>query len=413
MKIESTTGLPGSPGSGPGEFSSHARPRLESIDLLRGLVMVIMALDHVRDFFTGAKFDPTDLAQTNAAYFLTRWITHFCAPVFVFLAGTGAYLSSTRGKTKPQLSWFLVTRGLWLIFLEMTVVHFGWSYNWSLQYCGGAVIWALGWSMCVLAALIHFPLSVVTGFGVAMIAFHNLMDGMSHQTMMLPSWLWKILHAGGRIQVLPGYEFSASYPLIPWIGVMAAGYGFGAIVLRESNSRRKWLLRLGFSLTAIFFLLRSGNFYGDPQPWSPQNQTLLSVFSFLNCTKYPPSLLYLLMTLGPALVVLALLDRGIGPVARPLVIFGRVPLFYYLLHLPLIHGAAILFAYARHGRAEWLFENPWIVDRLGILDKPGDYGYGLPMVYAVWLGIVLLLYPVCRWFASVKQRSRAAWLSYF
>ena len=392
--------------------ASNTRPRLESIDFLRGLVMVVMALDHVRDFFTGAKFDPTDLTQTNAAYFLTRWITHFCAPVFVFLAGTSAYLSSTRGKTKSQLSVFLLTRGLWLVVLELTVVHFGWSFNWSLHYSGGAVIWALGWSMCALAGLIYLPVWAVTAFGIIMIAFHNLLDGIGTQAFADLGWLWQILHHGGAIQLLPGYQFTAAYPLIPWIGVMAAGYGFGTLLLREEGSRRKWFLGLGTGLMVSFVLLRATNLYGDAQLWSSQKQGVFTLFSFLNCTKYPPSLLYLLMTLGPAIALLALIDRGVGVIGRPFILFGRVPLFYYLIHLPLLHGAAVLFAYVRHGRAQWLFENPWVVDSLQILDKPSDYGYGLPVVYAVWLMIVLILFPACRWFAGVKQRSRAAWLSY-
>ena len=413
MNTESPSSVSTSSGHESSGSSTTIRPRLDSIDLLRGLVMVIMALDHVRDFFSNAKFDPTDLANTNAAYFLTRWITHFCAPVFVFLAGTGAYLSSTRGKTRSQLSWFLLTRGLWLVLLELTVVHFGWSFNWSFRYSGGAVIWALGWSMCALAGLIYLPVWAVTTFGVTMIALHNLLDGVTASAWTGPRWFWQILHAGGPIQLPQGFEFSASYPLIPWIGVMAAGYGFGTLLLRESCSRRKWFLSLGAGLSLAFILLRASNFYGDAVVWSPQKQGLFTLFSFLNCTKYPPSLLYLLMTLGPAIFVLGLLDRGVGAIGRPLVIFGRVPLFYYLIHLPLIHGAAVLFAYFRHGRAQWLFENPWVAERLQTLDKPVDYGYELPVVYAVWVVAVLILFPLCRWFAEVKKRSRAAWLSYF
>ena len=375
--------------------------------------MVIMALDHTRDFFSkDLAFDPTDLGRTFPALFLTRWITHYCAPVFIFLAGTGAFLSTGRGKSRGELSRFLLTRGLWLVLLELTWVRcLGWQFNFDLHFTFGAVIWAIGWSMVALAVLVFLPLRWVTAFGILMIASHNLFDSVKPESWGSLGWLWKILHSGGMILPAKGYRFSAGYPLVPWIGVMAAGYGFGSLLLREPVERRRWLFGLGATLTLLFILLRAINLYGDPRPWSGQKNSLFTLFSFMNCHKYPPSLLYLLMTLGPALLVLAALDRGMFGWLKPLLVFGRVPLFYYLLHLPLIHGLAVLASYWAYGRADWWFANPPEGPDAPIL-RPADYGYGLPVVYLVWIGVVLVLYPVCRWFAGVKRRRHDPWLSY-
>src|SRR5213596_173936 len=366
--------------------SGPVRPRLDSVDTLRGLVMVIMALDHTRDSFSkDLAFDPSDLDKTYPALFLTRWITHFCGPVFIFLAGTGAFLSSTRGKSRTELSWFLLTRGLWLVFLELTWVRcLGWQFNFDFHFAMGIVIWAIGWSMVALSGLVFLPLRWVTTFGILMIASHNLFDYVKPESWGSLGWFWKILHSGGIIVPVDGYRFAAGYPLIPWIGVMAAGYGFGALLLREPIERRKWLLGLGALLTALFILLRAINVYGDPGSWSGQKNTLFTLFSFLNCHKYPPSLLYLLMTLGPALLALALLDRGTPRWLKPVLVFGRVPLFYYLLHLPLIHGLAVVTSYLHYGQATWWFATPDAP-----VARPSDCGYSLPVVYLVWLGVVL------------------------
>ncbi|HEV2863368.1 MAG TPA: heparan-alpha-glucosaminide N-acetyltransferase domain-containing protein [Pyrinomonadaceae bacterium] len=390
-----------------------ARARLQSVDLLRGVVMVIMALDHARDFFhrDALLFDPTDLSKTNAALFITRWVTHFCAPVFVFLAGTGAFLSTSRGKTKGELARFLLTRGLWLILLEMTVVRSGWFFNFDLSLLFGQVIWALGWSMIALAGLIYLPVWAIAAFGLVMIAAHNLLDPVTSKSLGPLGWLWTVLHQGGPIFPRPGMVFFVAYPLVPWVGVMAAGYAFGRVLLLEPARRRRLLLWLGSGAVALFVVLRAVNVYGDPAPWKTQDNWAFTFFSFINTQKYPPSLLYLLMTLGPALVFLALFDRSAsGKLARPFVVFGRVPLFYYLLHLPLIHGAACLFALAKYGRAGWLFQN-WPPPG-SPPTYPTDYGYPLWVVYAVWLGAVLALYPLCLWFSRLKQRRRDAWLSY-
>ena len=390
-----------------------ARSRLDSVDFLRGLVMVIMALDHTRHFFSkDLSFDPTDLDKTYPALFLARWITHYCAPVFMFLAGTGAFLSTTRGKSRGELSWFLLTRGLWLVVLELTWVRsLGWQFNFDYHFSMGIVIWAIGWSMVVLAGLVWLPLRWIVTFGLVMIAGHNLFDFLQPEAFGSFAWLWKILHSGGVIMPSEGYRFAAGYPLIPWMGVMAAGYGFGSLLTRDAAERRRWLVGLGGSMVALFIMARWINVYGDPDPWSAQRNGVFTVFSFLNCHKYPPSLLYLLMTLGPALLVLALMDGGTPRWIEPVQVFGRVPMFYYLIHLPVIHGLAVAAAYVQFGQAGWFFANPPADPNTPSLIPPG-YGFGLPAVYAIWIGVVVALYPACRWFANLKRRRHEPWLSY-
>lgn len=332
----------------PGEPYLHAaapRARIDAVDLLRGIVMVIMLLDHTRDFthWGALQFDPTDLTRTSAALFLTRWVTHFCAPIFVFLAGTSAYLQLSRGKTRAQLSRFLWTRGLWLILLEFTVVRFGVFFNLDYSFLGVAqVIWVLGWSMIVLAGLIYFPLKVVGGFGVAMVLLHNLLDPIQvaqwqGPTSAVPdaaSKLWMVLHQQGAFPVagFPSPIVYVLYPLIPWVGVMAAGYAFGTVYDIDPERRRAILLRLGLGLATAFLVLRALNFYGDPSRWSVQKSALFTALSFLNVTKYPPSLLFLLMTLGPAMLALWWYERPVrNAIAGALIVFGRVPLFFYIL----------------------------------------------------------------------------------
>ena len=398
--------MPDNPGERPA-----GRARLDSVDLLRGLVMVVMALDHTRDFFHCSgfyfNFDPTDLSRTYTALFVTRWVTHFCAPVFIFLAGTGAFLSASRGKSKSELSRFLFTRGLWLVLLELTFLRVAWFFDFILLAQPVQVIWCLGWSMVALSVLIYLPLWTITAFGVSMIGVHNLFDGIQAQSLGSFGWLWKVFHEGGLMQPTPWSGIFVAYPLIPWIGVMAAGYGFGRLLLLERGTRRRWLFALGGTLILMFIILRAINRYGDPTPWSEQKSGLFTFFSFINPYKYPPSLLFLLMTLGPAIVALALFDRDWGRLPRPLIVFGRVPLFFYLLHVPLIHALAVAFAYIRYGQATWLFKLPDFPPP----PVPQGYGYSLPVVYCVWIGVILMLYPVCRWYAGVKRR-RGGRLSY-
>jgi uncharacterized membrane protein len=381
-------------------------PRLDSVDLLRGLVMVIMALDHARHFFTIVRFSPVNLDETTVVHFFTRWVTHVCAPMFVFLAGTGAFLYRTRGHSKRELAWFLFSRGIWLVVLELTVMRMGWQFSFDYSYAVGQTIWAIGWSMVILSGLVFLPISVTTAFGLVMIAGHNAFDYVRPKMFGDYAWLWKILHTGGRVQIFDNYTLSAMYPLIPWIGVMAAGYGFGAILQQETSRRRRTLLWLGGGITAAFVILRWLNMYGDPKPWLTYDSALFTLMSFLNCDKYPPSLLFLLMTVGPAIAALALFEKARGPFAQFFITFGRVPLFFYVLHIFLLHGLAVLAAWVTIGGPGTL------VGSTKPLELPEGYGFGLPGVYFAWIGVVLLLYPVCKWYANVKRRSRNILLSY-
>jgi uncharacterized membrane protein len=388
---------------------SSTKLRLESIDLLRGIVMIIMALDHVRDFFMPTNFAPTDLDQTWAALFFTRWITHFCAPVFVFLAGTSAYLMWAKGKSPAALSKFLLTRGIWLVFLEITVVRFGWLLNLNFQDTTLQVIWAIGWSMVTLAALVHLPLWLIATFGFANVFLHNLLDKVVVDNPGLTKVLWTILHKEGSIDLSANTHFYVAYPLIPWIGVIALGYVFGQVFSQSATDRYKTLLYIGLATIATFVILRFTNLYGDPDSWEVQKNGLYTFLSFINCAKYPPSLLYLLMTLGPAITLLAFLERPLGAITTPFITFGRVPLFYYILHLPLIRGLAFINGYWQLGHFQWKLL-PW--EAPANIPIPPEYGYNLPGVYIVWISIILILWPGCRWFAAVKQRSRNPWLSY-
>ncbi len=381
------------------------RVRVESVDVVRGVIMIIMALDHTRDFFGIPGQNPTDLANASAALFLTRWITHFCAPVFFLLTGTGAYLSLRR-KSPSELSRFLFTRGLWLIFLEVVVVRcFAYQFNFDYRVTMLLVIWALGWSMITLSALVRLPGSVVTAIGAVIIAGHNLLDSVQSANP-----LWSILHSPGFVLNTPAHVVFVGYPLIPWIGVTAVGYGLGQVYSWDAERRRAFLLRLGFALSAAFLVIRGINIYGDPSRWMPQKTAVFTVLSFLNTTKYPPSLLFLLMTLGPAMIFLSSVDRGTPRVLRPALVIGKVPLFYYILHFALIHLLAVVVCYLRYGSAHWMFESP----DLGHypFSAPPGWGFSLPVVYLTWAFVVVAMYPLCRWFAALKQRRSDAWLSY-
>ncbi|MGB6384958.1 MAG: heparan-alpha-glucosaminide N-acetyltransferase domain-containing protein [Terriglobales bacterium] len=384
------------------------RVRIESIDVVRGVIMILMAIDHTRDFFGVPGVNPTDLASTTVPLFFTRWITHFCAPGFFLLTGTGAYLS-LRKKSKPELSWFLFTRGLWLIFLELVVTRgFGWQFNFDYHVTMLFILWALGWAMIVLSVLIYLPTYVVATFGVVMIATHNLLDSVQSSNP-----LWTILHSPNFIVNHPGHIVFVPYALIPWVGVTAVGYSLGQIYANSwpSARRKAFLLPVGIGLTVGFFILRAVNLYGDPRRWATQKSAAFTALSFLNTTKYPPSLLFLLMTLGPALLFLWAVDARTPRWLRQALIIGKVPMFYYLLHIPLIHLIAIAVCYARYGHVHWMFESPSI-GQFPITPPPG-WGFSLPIIYLVWACVVLMLYPLCRWFAGLKQRRSDAWLSYF
>jgi len=379
--------------------------RIDSVDLLRGIVMIVMALDHTRDFFGVPGVSPTNLAQTTAPLFFTRWITHLCAPVFFLLTGTGASLSLAR-RSRAGLSRFLVTRGLWIVVLELTLLRcFGYQFNIDYHVTLLVVLWALGWAMVALAGLVWLPAWAILTIGLVLIAGHNLLDGVRSTNA-----LWIVLHAQNFVVNRPGFVVFVAYPLIPWIGVTAVGYALGQVYRWPAERRVQFLWRVGWALTIAFVLLRTLNVYGDPVPWRPQPSSVTSVIAFLNVTKYPPSLLFLLMTIGPALMLLALLERRTAAWLAPALTFGRVPLFYFLLHLPLIHLVAVVFCLARYGTAHWMFESPDLANYP--FTPPPGWGYSLPVVYVIWIGVVLALYPACRWFAAVKQRSTSARLSY-
>jgi uncharacterized membrane protein len=383
--------------------------------------MVIMMLDHTRDFVHNAQFDPLDLSQTNVALFFTRWITHFCAPVFVFLAGTGAYLQLSRGKSKPELSRFLVTRGIWLIVLELTLVRLGVTFSFDVRMLAFLqVIWVIGVSMIVLGALIYLPVKVVGAFGLAMIALHNLLDGFRVTGWRGPDTpvpgpgakLWMLLHQAFEpfpIVGFPSPVVIVIYPLVPWIGVMAAGYAFGRLYELDAQRRRRLLLIIGGTATALFVLMRAIDVYGDPAGRSTEKNALLTFLSFLNTTKYPPSLLFLLMTLGPAILALAAFERGHGKgrLREFFVTFGRVPLFFYLLQWPTAHLISLGLHLAFGKPTAWLFQTP--IDWVNGLPAKG---FNLGVVYLCWIAGVLLLYPLCKWFAALKQRRKDWWLSY-
>ncbi|MDB5350764.1 MAG: hypothetical protein JWN86_2011 [Planctomycetota bacterium] len=386
--------------------ATKARPRLESVDMLRGLVMVIMVLDHVREFFGHININPVDLSRTTAPLFFTRWITHVCAPVFVFLAGTGAYLAGSRGRPRSAQARFLFTRGLWLVFLEFTAVRLGMTFDLTFQFVPLTVIWVIGVSMMILAGLIYLPTPAIGVLGVAMIAGHNAFDGVKPESWGPFADVWRLLHQLGPLRfTIAGRTILVLYPLIPWIGVMAAGFAFGSLLkIPRVSLRRGVLLSLGLTMTAAFVALRWSNLYGDPRPWTSQPRgPEFTILSFLNCQKYPPSLQFLLMTLGPAIAMLAVFDRGAGRIGRPLVTLGRVPLFFYLLQWYLIHILAIAVDWCTGQPYAWLLHN-------GPFNAPEGYGYSLPVVYGMWVATLLLLYPLCRWFSGVKSRRRLGFL---
>jgi uncharacterized membrane protein len=384
--------------------------RLRSLDIIRGAVMVLMALDHVR-VFAGVP-----AGSQTAALFLTRWVTNFCAPAFVFLAGTGAFLYSGKLRSKGELSRYLLVRGALLVFLDMTVCRLSWTFNLDFyNYNDANVLWAIGWSMIALAGLIHLPLRVIAAFGLVVIAGHNVTDfwhdqllGAARGSGFAP--LLQLLYFGGEFRWFgTGPNLVILYSIIPWVGVIAAGYAFGAVMTLDPARRRSLCLSIGIGATVLFLVLRAFNIYGNPWPWSGEKGFVPGVLSFLGTNKYPASLQFLLMTLGPVIALIPLLESAAGWLATHLVTFGRVPLFYYLIHIPFIHATALLIALVRTPAAvSWLFEN----HPLRVSPAPDGYRYSLPLLYAVTLLVVCTLYFPCRWYADLKARRRDSWLTY-
>jgi uncharacterized membrane protein len=400
----------------PAEPRPSADARIASVDLVRGVAMVVMAIDHVR------VYSGIPAGGPEPAVFFTRWVTHFCAPAFVFLAGTSAFLY---GRRHPDLSRFLLTRGAWLVLLELTVLRAEWTFNFDFaHYEMAGVIWVIGWSMILLAGLVKLPLSAVGAFGLAVIAGHNLID--PYLSRLIPSLaedrfsgLWKILYVGffaGPVRSgAGGPDLIVLYSIVPWVGVMAAGYAFGKVFTLEPARRDRVCLAVGLGATALFAVLRGFNLYGDPRPWAVASAgaagppPMPALLAFLNTTKYPASLDFLLMTLGPTVALIPLLERARGPLAGWIAVFGRVPFFFYVLHIPLIHALALAVSAARLGHVSpWLFAN----HPMGNPPPPEGYAWGLPLLYAVWAVAVAILYVPCRWFAGVKARRKEWWLSY-
>ncbi|AHG89226.1 protein of unknown function DUF1624 [Gemmatirosa kalamazoonensis] len=383
-------------------------PRVHSVDVLRGVVMVLMALDHVRDYFGDAAASPTNLATATLPLFYTRWVTHICAPTFFLLTGTSAYLSARRRGT-TGLARHLVTRGLWLIVLDLVILRcLGWQFNVDFRVTLLLVLWALGWSMITLAAFVRRP-ALAGIFGVVVIAGHNLLDRVDPASLGAAAPLWLVLHRPGLLAGPPHFVLVA-YPLVPWVGVTAAGYALGQIFDWDAARRRAFLLRSGIGLTIAFLALRASNVYGDPAPWSAQRSAAYTVASFLNVTKYPPSLLFLLMTIGVALLVLRAVDARVPRWLRPAEVVGRVPMFYFAMHVVLIHLLVVLALAVRYGAVHWAFESP-TPDRFPFTQPPG-WPIALPGVYAVWALVVVALWPLCRWYAALRERRRGWWTGY-
>jgi uncharacterized membrane protein len=386
--------------------------RVGSIDLLRGTVMIVMALDHVRDYFHYGAFlySPTDLSRTSVPLFLTRWITHFCAPVFVFLAGISARLYGMK-RSRQELSFFLFTRGAWLVFVELFILSLFRTFNPSYPFFNLQVIWAIGICMIVLSALIYMSRRQILSIGLVLIVAHNLLDPVHLPGTGAASFLWSVLHDPGAF-TFGHFTLSVKYPVLPWIGIMSVGYFMGDwyAPVCDQTRRRLILFLLGYGAVAVFIILRFSNWYGDAAPWSVQKNAVFSVLSFLNVTKYPPSLLYTLMTLGPALIFLAFTEGRLNAWTSKIALFGRVAMFYYLAHILLIHLLALAAAVISGYR--------WsdMVLSVGVDDTPGlkGYGFDLWVVYGVWIGLILILYPLCKWFDRYKRAHQATqwWLSY-
>lgn len=386
--------------------------RIESLDILRGLAMVIMALDHVRDYFHYGSFfiDPTNLDTTTPFLFFTRFITHNCAPAFIFLAGTSAFLFGSN-KPKPVLAKFLFTRGLWLVFLEVAVNNLIWTFDITYSVLIFQVIWAIGMSMIALSAIIYLPKKIILILGLVVLAGHNLLDGIVMEGESLKSIIWYILHQRVRLMSSPDQMISLVYPIIPWIGLMALGYCFGSLYKRDFDPimRKKWLLGLGFGAIALFYVIRGLNVYGDLQPWLVQKNLTYTIMSFFNVTKYPPSLDYLLITIGPAMLFLYVIENVKNRFTDFLLVFGRVPLFYYFLHMIVIHSFAV-FLMMILGE-NWhnmiltvdVFQNAKLI----------TYGYPLFVVYIIWIIIVLLLFAPSKMYMNYKAKNKQKWwLSY-
>jgi uncharacterized membrane protein len=386
--------------------------RIYSIDILRGAVMIIMALDHVRDYFhqTASIDSPTNLLTTTPLLFFTRWITHFCAPTFVFLAGISAYLSGQKKTTKDQ-SVFLLKRGLWLIFIEVAIVTLGWTFDPLYHVLILQVIWAIGISMIILGLMVWLPVNVVLICGVLIICFHNLLDYAEVSRNGQVGIFWDLMHHGNfeAINFAPHHIFLLIYPFLPWTGIMLLGYGMGKIFTNSFSPkrRRKILFITGSVFFLVFFILRSYNHYGDPVHWGMQRTQLFSWLSFINLSKYPPSLDYIALTIGVAMIILGLLDRVSGNSFTFVKVFGRVPFFFYIAHIYLIHSLTVILFFV-----QGYSEKEMAPQHAPFYFRPDQFGFGLAGVYLIWLAVILILFPFCKWYDDYKTTHKKWWLSY-
>jgi uncharacterized membrane protein len=384
--------------------------RVGSIDLLRGLVMIIMALDHTRDYLHLSAWteDPLNLATTSPLLFFTRWITHFCAPVFVFLAGTSIFFQSTR-KTKKELSLFLLKRGFWLVLVEILIINFAFTFDITYSTIGLQTIWAIGISMMIFGVVIWLPFKVILAVGILIVAGHNSLDFYEAGHTGDYSFVYSLLHRPGIYPINETHGILVLYPFLSWVGLIMIGYCFGNLFMRyEGVARRKLLVKSGVALIVFFIILRATNMYGDPTEWATQQTPFYTVLSFINVSKYPPSLLYMCITIGPALLFLAAAEGARNSLSRMITIYGRVPFLYYVLHFFLLHIVTAIFFFAS---GHTMADTNALADDFPKFIIPGQ-GYSLLVVYAVWLAVVALLYPVCKWFSEYKQKQKQWWLSY-
>jgi len=393
------------------KIASKSNPqfeRIESLDFLRGVVMILMALDHIRMYFALGTWyaEPTDLATTTPLLFFTRWITHFCAPVFLFLAGTSVFLYGMKKNNRKETAWFLFTRGIWLVFVELVIVNFAWTFDITYSFRLLQVIWAIGISMIALSSLIFLPATWIFTIGMILVFGHNLLDPITVQGASLKDLVWYTLHQPGTV-FIGGSLINFVYPVLPWIGLMALGYVFGTLYKNHfpAERRQQWLLRLGIAATLLFIALRVLNGYGEPREWDVHTSPVFTLLSFLNTTKYPPSLHFLLMTMGPALIFLSLLERYPNRLPAPVTVFGRVPFFFYVLHLYVIHALAVLLlVYEGRDPSEYILSSSALQSGSLI-----DFGLSFGTVYIVWVGVILLLYPLCRWYQRYRETHPSQW----
>jgi uncharacterized membrane protein len=386
--------------------------RIRSIDLLRGIIMIIMALDHTRDFFhtEGMTGDPLNPDTTYPALYATRWITHFCAPTFVFLSGLSAWLQSAR-KSKKELSLFLITRGIWLIVVDLVIMSFAFTADVNYSFFILETLWSIGAGMVILGLMIYLPFPVILATGLMIVFGHNLIDFAERsRSTPVPLW-WNLLHQPTVKPLGDGHNLFVLYPFLPWAGLMMLGYCCGKLfTMMDAEKRNRILLWTGVAAIVLFLVVRFINVYGDPRPWQEQATGMKTFFSFMNVQKYPPSLLFICATIGPMLIVLSLLKKVESRFARFAIVFGRVPLFYFVVHFYILHLAQIITYLARgHSFSEGLKGVEGLPFKFA---APGE-GFSLAIVYLLWIAVVLLMYPICKAYDRYKTKHKEKkWLSY-